>query len=231
MTFHVLSAGAVKGLVEALRPRFSEAHKVEFACAFGAVGAMREKLVSGDRCDVIVLTQAMISSLAEAGIVMATTIRSLGVVATGIAFRKGNRMPPIGTQGALRQALLVATSIHFPDPAKATAGIHFAKVLRTLAVQDDVVGRIRTYPNGAAAMAALADAQDLHPIGCTQVTEILYTPGVALAGSLPPGLELATRYDAAASSRAAAPPLAEQFVTLLSGPSTQALRAAGGFED
>ena len=56
--------------------------------------------------------------------------------------------------------------------------------------------RLRPYPNGATAMRALAGARRTSPIGCTQVTEILNTPGVALVGPLPKQFELATVYTA-----------------------------------
>jgi molybdate transport system substrate-binding protein len=68
------------------------------------------------------------------------------------------------------------------------------------------------------------------PIGCTQVSEILYSPGVALVGALPAAFELATVYTGAVSARAAEPALAQRFLALLTGPASQPLRDAGGFE-
>ena len=67
-------------------------------------------------------------------------------------------------------------------------------------------------------------------IGCTQITEIKYTPGVALAGPLPEAFELATVYTAAVSVTARNPALAQRFVALLSGPTSRCLRVQGGFE-
>jgi len=68
-------------------------------------------------------------------------------------------------------------------------------------------------------------------IGCTQVTEILYTPGVSLVAPLPQAFELATVYTAAVSSQADSPQAAAALIALLISPSSAALRAAGGFED
>ncbi|MEO8849786.1 MAG: ABC transporter substrate-binding protein, partial [Casimicrobiaceae bacterium] len=85
--------------------------------------------------------------------------------------------------------------------------------------------------NGAAAMAALAQAQEPHAIGCTQVTEILYTPGVVLAGTLPREFELATVYSAAVCSGAADSARARQLVAMLAGTESAVIRAAGGFEN
>jgi len=66
-------------------------------------------------------------------------------------------------------------------------------------------------------------------IGCTQISEILYTPGVALVGTLPAPFELATIYAAAVSTSAAPIAAARAFVERLTGASSQVLRRDGGF--
>ncbi|MFM7704069.1 MAG: ABC transporter substrate-binding protein, partial [Rubrivivax sp.] len=68
------------------------------------------------------------------------------------------------------------------------------------------------------------------PIGCTQITEILYTPGVELVAPLPLRFELATVYTAAVSARAADVQTAERFVALLAGAESAGLRGQSGFE-
>lgn len=230
MQLELISAGAAKGLVEALADRFREAHGARIAGTFGAVGAMKERLLAGEPCDAIVLTQALLEDLANDGHVRAETIRPLGRVHTGIAARAGNATVAINSEDALRDSLRAATSVHFPDPHWSTAGIHFMKVVERLGLRHDLAARLRPYPNGAAAMAGLAGATDGRPIGCTQVTEIRYTPGVTLAGALPKAFELATLYSAAVCTRAPEAMLAERFVALVTGPETSALRLAGGFE-
>ncbi len=79
-------------------------------------------------------------------------------------------------------------------------------------------------------MRELAASTDDVPIGCTQVTEILYTDGVRLAGVLPSEFELATGYTAAVAARSADPERARRLVALLSGEGSRDLRRAGGFE-
>jgi len=88
---------------------------------------------------------------------------------------------------------------------------------------------LKPYPNGATAMKAMADSGDPHAIGCTQVTEILITPGVRWVANLPPGHELATRYTAAVTQRSASSTLAHTFIHELVSPSRAADRDAAGF--
>jgi molybdate transport system substrate-binding protein len=230
---HLLSAGAAKGLVEGSRPGFEARHGVALESAFGAVGAMREKLFAGDPCDVIVLTAPMIESLAARGLVTGDSPRALGRVFTGVAVPIGHGADVhVSDVDALGAALRTASGIYLPDPERATAGIHFTKVLRKLGIHDEVAARLRPYPNGALAMRAMADAAaaaETRLVGCTQVTEILYTPGVRLAGVLPEAFELATGYTAAVCSRATEPELAVAFVEEIAGDASLEARRAGGF--
>ena len=52
----LLCAGAVKGLVAALQERFLAASGASVDGRFGAVGAMREALLGGAPCDVMIVT-------------------------------------------------------------------------------------------------------------------------------------------------------------------------------
>ena len=226
----LLSAGAAKGLVLALQQRFTEASGAQLQATFGAVGAIREQWLAGAPCDVIILTEKQIDEMAAAGEVAPATCAPLGRVRTGIAVRAGAPLPAIADADGLRQALLVASDLYLPDPVRATAGIHCVDVLRRLGIYAQMESRLRAFPNGATAMAQLAKSSASAPIGCTQITEILYTPGVTLAGALPAELELSTVYAAAVSGRARAPEAARQLVALLAGPDAAKTRRAGGFE-
>jgi molybdate transport system substrate-binding protein len=226
----LICAGAGKGVVETLAQRFHEDTGLEIDATFGAVGAQKAKLDSGEKWDAIVLTAQLIAALALESRVRADTIAALGAVPTGIAVRNGDALPEVGDAASLRDVLLGSGAIYVPDPERATAGIHFMSVLHKLDIERDVATRLRPYPNGATAMRALADEGRMGDLGCTQLTEIRYTAGLTAVGPLPAGFDLATVYSAAVARDAALPDLARHFVTLLTGPTSAAMRAAGGFE-
>ncbi len=230
MQLTLLSGGAAQGLVAALAARFKAETGSDIAGTFGAVGAMRDKLVAGAPADLLVLTQALIAELTRLDHVLPGSPVDLGVVRTGVAVRTSDPKPPIGNAAALRSALLAADAIYFPDPKLATAGIHFAKVLDALGIAGEVAARLRPFPNGAAAMQALARAPDVRAIGCTQVTEILDTPGAVLVGPLPKEFELATVYTAGVCTRATLPSQAKVLVTMLGGDAAREVREKAGFE-
>lgn len=229
-SLHLLSAGAAKGLVTALQPAFETLAGCSLKARFGAVGAMRQALLDGEPCDLMVLTDALIDALVADGRLVGRTRVTIGRVRTGLAVRAGQALPDLSTPQALRDALAAAAAIFYPDPARATAGIHFQRVLVALGLAGPLAPRLRTYPNGAAAMAELAACPEPGAIGCTQLTEILYTPGVQPAGALPPPFELDTAYGAAVVSGAREPMLAQRLQAELTSERHAALRAAGGFE-
>ena len=216
-----VSAGAANALVM----KIAASSGIEVAGSFGAVGAMLEKFNAGEECDVVILTRAQIDTLAANGSVAAASVVDLGRAPTSIAVRAGDPVPQVSDAVTLRQALLAADAIYFPDPERATAGIHFAKVLDLLGIRDVVATRVRTFPNGTTAMKAMGEASG-HPIGCTQATEILAVPSVQLVAALPKGYDLATTYTAAVSAKALDRGDAEAFVRKL-GESREARKAAG----
>ena len=227
-TVHLLSAGAAKGLVLALQPDFERASGLQLASTFGAVGAMREQLEAGAPCDAIVLTRSMLDAWLAAGRTVADSVRDIGWVHTGVAVPQGVAAPAVADAAALRALLQRAKAIYLPDPERATAGIHALKVLREL--QQAQPERLRLHANGAAAMAAMARAADAASVGITQVSEILYTPGLQLLGALPPPFALATLYSAAVVKGASQAEGAASLLALLNAPARAMLRQQSGFE-
>ena len=226
----VLCAGAVKGLVLALQGDFERASGLRVHATFGAVGAIRDVLRSGAACDVFVASDAMIGSLQASGELRAATERAIGRVQTAIAVKASAPVPEIDSAESLKAALLACSALYFPDATLSTAGAHVAAILERLALRDALASRLRMFANGAIAMRELAGADD-GAIGCTQATEIRYTPGLALVGPLPAPFALATVYSAAVASQARDDEGALRFIDLLSGSASAELRRDSGFDE
>ena len=229
-TVRILSGGAAQGLVGRVQPAFEQQHACRIEGIFGAVGLMKEKLIAGDLCDLLILSDALVQGLVAEGRVDPSSVRPIGGVKTGVAIKEGRAEVAIHNLDDLKALLQLAPAIYFPDPVKATAGIHFMKVLRALGLAEEA-SRLRTFPNGAAAMAALAQAPEPDAVGCTQVTEILITRGVHLTGPLPAPHELTTVYTAAVARDALEPQLARDLIAALTSPQHADTRRACGFVD
>ena len=229
-SLNILSGGAAQGLVAELESQFFAEAGRAIHGTYGAVGMMRDKLLAGEPCDVVILTQALIEQLTASGHVVAGSARALGLVKTGVAVKTGEAAPKVDTPDSLKAALLAAKGIYFPDPIKATAGIHVMNVLKKLGIAETVADCLRPYPNGATAMREMAASSEAGLIGCTQVTEILFAPGVELVARLPQEFELVTVYTAAVCTQSDQPQAARMLIDLLAGPEAAQKRLAGGFE-
>jgi molybdate transport system substrate-binding protein len=226
---NILSGGAAQGLIASLAAKFKASTGLDIEGEFGAVGAMADKLRSGTPTDIVVLTAALIAKLAAENLVVAASIRDIGLVETAMAVRAGDPKVSVSDAAALRAAFLAADAIFVPDTKVSTAGIHVAKVLQQLGIVAEVAGRLKIYPNGATAMRHLAASDAARPVGCTQSTEIIITEGVMLSGSLPKGCELSTMYTAAAATRAKNAEHAQSLIDLLIGADQHELRERAGF--
>ena len=226
----ILSGGAAAGVVRGVQEKFSAQHQCVINATFSAVGVMRDKLLSGAACDLVILTKSLIHELIISGHVMANSLQSMGLVRTGIAVKSNTTPPAISNKNELYIALDQARSIYFPDPIKATAGKHIMNVFKTIGIDKSHTNRFRTYANGALAMSAMASSSEDDLIGCTQITEIMITTGTTYVGHLPPEFELITDYTLGISTHAKNPTLAAAFAAILTGRASQVVRKSIGFE-
>lgn len=226
----VLCAGAARAVVERIGAAFERETGCAVRGAFGAVGAMKARLLAGEAADVVILTAAMIEELAALDQVVAGSRADLGRVGTGAAVRSGAPRPEVRSVQALRANLLAARSVVCPDPAVATAGKVVLGVLERLGIAAEVAPRLRVFPDGYTAMRWLAASRGALELGITQITEILPSPGVCYVGALPEELQRKTVYAAGLASRARDPDAARQFIARLTASAARPVLRAAGYE-
>ena len=226
---NILSGGAAQGLVGSLTAELKQRTGLDISGEFGAVGAMADKLRSGTPADILVLTSALIATLAREKLVDSASIKDVGRVETALAVRSADPLVSAGDAASLRAVFLAADAIFVPDTKASTAGIHVAKVLGQLGIADEVASRLKIYPNGATAMRHMAESDAKRPIGCTQATEIIATKGIQLSGALPGGCDLATVYTAAVTKKAVHAHEAQVLIDLLTAADRRPFRERAGF--
>jgi molybdate transport system substrate-binding protein len=228
-TLQILSAGAAQAVVEPMMAAFQrEGHDV--AAEFGAVGAIKARLLEGIPVDLIILSGAMIDELIAAGHVVAGSRADLGRVGTGVAVRAGTPLPDVTTTGALRGNLLAATRIVCPDPATATAGKVVMSALERMGIAERLKLVLQFFPNGYAAMKWLAASPGQLEVGITQNTEIKANKGVTYVGPLPDELQMKATYSAALCARAQDLQMARSFLARLTGQANRTALVAAGYE-
>jgi len=227
---HILSAGAAQSVAEKIATQLKRETGCDTQAAFGAVGAMKARVVAGEPADVIILSAALIEELLASGHVAAGSRRDLGTVGTSVAVRAGAPPPDIADSSRLRGSLLAAERLLCPDPAIATAGKVVMRALELLGIVDEMRSRLQFFPNGYAAMHQLASGGRPLEIGITQTTEILANNGVTYVGPLPAELQMKTVYSAGVAARAQNSDGARQFIARLTAPEARALLQAAGYE-
>lgn len=229
MDLSVLSGGATFGLVDEVKKEFEAREQCRINGQFGAVGAMKDKLLAGEPCDVVILSRTLIDGLNQRGTLVPDSIRDVAIIGTGIAVIAGEAAAPITDQASFIAALKKASGIYIPDMAKSTAGIHLKKTFQNLGIFDAIKDRIHEFPNGATAMKTMAENAVPGSLGCTQLTEIRYTPGVVAVAPLPAGCALDTVYTAAIPRTSALKDLAGALIDSLTDALLDGFKRGNGF--
>ena len=224
-----LSAAAVKAPLEAARGLAEAATGNTLRASYGTAGAIRDKVTAGQPADIVVLPPARLDELVQGGLLLPDGRAPLGVVRLGVAVRGGAARPPIATEADIRAALLAAPSIGLADPASgATTGLYFAKLLKQMGLDQTLAARIKLYPDGTAAMEALARGEVAVAAG--QISEIKSVAGVDLVGPLPDTMQLRTVYAAGVAKGSRAPDAARAMVAFLTSAKAAPAFAAAGFD-
>jgi molybdate transport system substrate-binding protein len=228
-TIKVLSAGAVKSMVEALGPEFERASGNTLNVTFATAFAQRERVIKGETADVVILSESIIAELEKLGLVVAGSAKNLGRTVTGVIVPEGAPLPDISTVEAFRQALLDARSIAYTDPkAGGSGGIMFAGLLERLGVADAVNAKAVLCKGGLDVSTKIAEKRA--EIGTTFISEALPVKGIKVVGPLPGDLYNANTYTAAIHKAAATRDGAAAFLAALTNPATRARWAAAGLE-
>jgi molybdate transport system substrate-binding protein len=221
----IFAAGAVKHAVEELREGLRAAGRPVPDAAYDTVGALRDRILAGERPAVTLLSAEAIATLAQRALVSPDGVMDVGRTGVGLAAPAGRPLPDISTPEAFRAALLAADSLAFADPARgATAGRHFAQLLERLGIAEQMRPKLRLVPFGVEGIV-LASRGEV-ALAVSQATEIIDRPGVAFVGLFPDPLNIWTAYRAAVVTDG---PEARALLALFTGEAGQAAFARIGF--
>lgn len=224
-----LSAAAVRTPLDAAQRLAVKATGHGLQANFGTAGFVRDKVAGGATVDIVVLPLVGLDELTRRGLLLPDGRASLGIVRLGLAVRRGAAWPAIVTEADFRAALLAAPLIGLADPASgATTGIYLAKLLKRMGLEETLRPRTRLYPDGAAAMQALA--RDEVAVAAGQISEIKPVSGVDLVGLLPEVLQLRTIYAVSVARRSHDAAAARAMIGFLTSPQMTPAFVAAGFD-
>lgn len=223
----VFAAGAVKHAMTAAQEPFERATGHRLVFTFDTVGALRDRVLAGERPHLIVVSAAAIDALVSAGHIARAEARDLGAIGVALAVRRGAPVPDVSTAERLTSVLRAAPSIAYGSPARgATAGTHFERILDRLGLLAEIRGKARVVDFGVQAIDAVAEGSVA--LGVSQASEIAPVTGVSLVAPLPPEFRLETRYAVAPVTNSAG---GSAFRAFLQGSEGRSLLRAVGFSD
>ena len=208
----------------AVLPRLAEGSlRVEMDWAPTSV--LLQKLESGQRADVLVVTADAMDRLAERGTIDTSSRIDLVRSRIGIAVPRGAAQPDIGTLDAAIQTLRAARSVGYSRGG--ASGIHFAAAIERLGIAAEINARATIIPAGFTAEQLITGEAD---IAVQQVSELMTVPGVEIVGSLPEPLGTAAIFSGAVFAGTAQPEAARRLLALLDDPGTRQAYAQAGLE-
>ena len=223
----ILSALAVKEVVEPASRAFTQETGEPFDSFFGPVGALQDKIAAGETAALAILIPAALEPLQKQGIL--TGRWDLGRVGIGVAIKQGAPMPDFATPEAFRQMLLDARSIALTDPrVGGTAGIYLAGLLDRMGIAEAIKPKVQWQQNGFFSAQAVANGEA--ELGMTQMSEIVAVKGAVIAGPLPAALQTVTTYCAAVFSASQAQDKARAFIDRLQSPALHQKWKDAGFD-
>jgi len=223
----LIAPGGIRDAIEQMIPGFEAKTGYKVKATFGSGLGTKKQVASGEAFDVPVIQPPYPEVLASGNVVTGSAV-TLASVSVGVAVKKGAPKPDISTPEAVKQTLLSAKSIAFPNPAGgAAAGVSFDETLKKLGIAGQVEAKLKRAQGGAAAMAMVAKGEA--EIGATFVSE-MGDPGVDVVGPLPRGISPLTTLVAFISSHAKDPAAAKALVDYLSSPEASAVYRKNGME-
>jgi molybdate transport system substrate-binding protein len=158
--------------------------------AVGGVDAAK-RVQAGEAFDVVVLASDAIARLVASGHVVAGSCADLVRSPIAIAVRKGAAALDVGSEQAVRRAVLAARRLsHSTGPS----GVYLTQLFERWGIADEIRERIVQAPPGVpvGTLVARGDAD----LGFQQLSELMHVDGIQVVGVLPKGIEFITTFSA-----------------------------------
>ena len=190
--YKLYAAAGVKLPVQQIAQRYAQAGTDRVLLDFDTAGAAQDKFQKDAEASFLITTEERLRAAQAAGQLGPGQMYLLADTVAGIASSRQPK-PAIATEEDLRQALLAARSIAFSDPARgATVGKHFASLIRSLGLEEQVLAKATLARHGVHTMQLVQSG--VVELGITQLSEVVQADASTLVGPFPGRWDLYTRY-------------------------------------
>jgi molybdate transport system substrate-binding protein len=220
-----ISSMATRQVLAELADAYLRRHGVRVAFeSVGGVDAAR-RVQAGEPFDVAVLDADAIDRLAAGGSVVAGSKVDLVRSGVAIAVRAGSARPDIGSEAALKRAVLAARTLgHSTGPS----GTALLKLFERWGIADTVRERIVQAPPGVPVGQLVASGEV--ELGFQQASEMMNIPGIAVLGPMPPGCGIVSTFSAGVCAASQQPGVARVLIEFMQSPAAAGAKRRHGME-
>ena len=221
----VISSMATKQLLADLVDQFQQGspHRVSVESVGGVDAAKRVQ--ASEAFDAVVLASNAIEQLLSAGKLVAGSRVDLVTSGVAVAVRSGAPRPDIGSEEAIKRAVLAARSLGY---STGPSGVQLARLFERWGIADVIKSRIVQAPPGVPVGSLVADGQI--ELGFQQLSELMNLAGIDVLGPLPPAIQIVTTFSAGLAATSTQPEAVRALLAFMASPAAAAAKRANGME-
>ena len=182
-----------------------------------------ERVQAGEAFDGVVLASNAIDKLIASGHVLPGSRCDLVHSEVAVAVPTGAKVPDIGTEAALKDAILAAPSLGF---STGPSGVQLAQLLQTWGIAQETAPRIVQAKPGVPVASLVARGEVA--LGFQQRSEMLGVPGITLVGGLPKAVEIITTFSGAVAATCQQADAMRALLAFWQSPACDALKHQHG---
>lgn len=185
------------------------------AVAIESVGGVdaAKRVQAGEVFDLVVLASDAIERLLASGHVAAGSRIDLVRSDVAVAVKAGAARPDIGSEDALRRALLGAHSLAY---STGPSGVALAQLFERWGIADELRPRIVQPPPGVPVATLVARGEV--EIGFQQLSELIHVQGIELLGPLPEAVRITTIFSGGVCTASTRPGAARAVLAFMASP-------------
>jgi molybdate transport system substrate-binding protein len=225
-TLRLISSMATRALLADLREAWLVL-RPDIALDIESVGGVdaARRVQAGEAVDAVVLAAGAIDQLTAAGHIVPGTRADLVRSGVAVAVRAGDPAPDIGSEDAVRQAVLAARSVSF---STGPSGVHLQQVFDRWGIADEIRPRLVQAPPGVPVGSLVASGEV--ELGFQQLAELMNLPGIRVLGPLPPAIQIITVFSAGLSITSTQADAVRAFLAWAVSPATTDIKRRNGME-
>jgi molybdate transport system substrate-binding protein len=221
-----ISSMATKNVLSALAAQFhaTSTHRVVIESVGGVDAAKRVQ--SGEVFDAVILAANAIDQLTAQGHLRPGSRADLVLSGVSMAVKAGAARPNIGSEAAVKQAVLDADSVGY---STGPSGVALLALFERWGIRDTIQARLVQAPAGVP--VGLMVAQGQVALGFQQLSELLPLQGIHIVGPLPDAIQIWTTFSAGITTQCRQPDATQAWIDFMRAPAAAATKAQHGMVD